>query len=284
MTNSILALIDGSIYARSVCEHAGWLATRLNSGVELLHVLGRRETASASDLSGSIALGARTALLEELSSLDEQRARLAQKKGRAILEDAETILRAAGVETVAPRLRNGDLIEAVAEAEKAASFVVIGKRGEAADFARLHLGSNLERIARSSSKPVLVASRAFRPIAKVLIAVAGGPRAMKAVDPVARSPLFAGREIKRRTVGTDNAEARRRLEDALATLRAGGHEATFDIVAGQPESTIAGIVERDGIDLLVMGAYGHSRIRAMIIGSTTAEMIRSCKVPILLFR
>ncbi|NMG39695.1 universal stress protein [Chelativorans sp. ZYF759] len=284
MTNSILALIDGSIYARSVCEHAGWLATRLNSGVELLHVLGRRETASASDLSGSIALGARTALLEELSSLDEQRARLAQKKGRAILEDAETILRAAGVETVAPRLRNGDLIEAVAEAEKAASFVVIGKRGEAADFARLHLGSNLERIARSSSKPVLVASRAFRPIAKVLIAFDGGPSAMKAVDQVARSPLFVGLEIKLLTVGTDNAEARRRLEDALATLRAGGHEATFDIVAGQPESTIAGIVERDGIDLLVMGAYGHSRIRAMIIGSTTAEMIRSCKVPILLFR
>lgn len=284
MTNSILALIDGSIYARSLCEHAGWLATRLNSGVELLHVLGRRETASASDLSGSIALGARTALLEELSSLDEQRARLAQKKGRAILDDAETILRAAGVETVAPRLRNGDLIEAVAEAEKAASLVVIGKRGEAADFARLHLGSNLERIARSSSKPVLVASRAFRPIAKVLIAFDGGPSAMKAVDQVARSPLFVGLEIKLLTVGTDNAEARRRLEDAQATLRAGGHEATFDIVAGQPESTIAGIVERDGIDLLVMGAYGHSRIRAMIIGSTTAEMIRSCKVPILLFR
>lgn len=284
MTNSILALIVGSIYARSVCEHAAWLATRLNSGVELLHVLGRRETASASDLSGSIALGARTALLEELSSLDEQRARLAQKKGRAILEDAETILRAAGVETVAPRLRNGDLIEAVAEAEKAASFVVIGKRGEAADFARLHLGSNLERIARSSSKPVLVASRAFRPIAKVLIAFDGGPSAMKAVDQVARSPLFVGLEIKLLTVGADNAEARRRLEDGQATLRAGGHEATFDIVAGQPESTIAGIVERDGIDLLVMGAYGHSRIRAMIIGSTTAEMIRSCKVPILLFR
>jgi len=284
MSNSILALIDGSIYARSVCEHAAWLAGRLDVGVELLHVLGRRETTSASDLSGSIALGARSALLEELSSLDEQRARLAQKRGRAILEDAETILREAGIDAVTARLRNGDLLETVAEAEGTASFVVIGKRGEAADFARLHLGSNLERIARSSTKPVLVASRAFRPIEKMLIAFDGGPSSMKAVDHVARSPLFVGLDIRLLTVGADNAETRRRLEDAQATLRAGGHEATIDIVSGQPESTIAGIVERDGIDLLVMGAYGHSRIRAMIIGSTTAEMIRSCKVPVLLFR
>ncbi|MCG6114737.1 MAG: universal stress protein [Mesorhizobium sp.] len=284
MSNSILALIDGSIYARSVCEHAAWLAGRLNVGVDLLHVLGRRETTSASDLSGSIALGARTALLEELSSLDEQRARLAQKRGRAILEDAETILREAGIEAVTARLRNGDLLETVAEAEGTASFVVIGKRGEAADFAKLHLGSNLERIARSSKKPVLVASRAFGPMEKMLIAFDGGPSSMKAVDHVARSPLFVGLDIRLLTVGADNAETRRRLEDAQATLRAGGHEATLDIVAGQPESTIAGIVERDGIDLLVMGAYGHSRIRAMIIGSTTAEMIRSCKVPVLLFR
>lgn len=284
MTNNILALIDGSVYARSVCEHAAWLATRLDAGVELLHVLGRRETASASDLSGSIALGARSALLKELSSLDEQRARLAQTRGRAILEDAESILRGGGVETVMPRLRNGDLVEAVAEAEKTASFVVIGKRGEAADFAKLHLGSNLERIVRSSTRPVMVAARAFRPIAKVLIAFDGGPSAMKAVDHVARSPLFVGLDIRLLTVGTANEETRRRLENAQATLRAGGHEATIDIVAGQPESTIAGIVERDGIDLLVMGAYGHSRIRAMIIGSTTAEMIRSCKVPVLLFR
>ena len=283
MTNNILALIDGSVYARSVCEYAAWLATGLDANVELLHVLGRRETASA-DLSGSIALGARSALLKELSRLDEESARLAQKRGRAILEDAEEILREAGVEAVMPRLRNGDLVEAVAEAESTASMVVIGKRGEAADFARLHLGSNLERIVRSVTKPVFVASRAYQPIKKVLVAFDGGPSALKAVDHVARSPLFVGMEIRLLTVGADNEETRRRLENAVATLRAGGHEATFDIVSGQPEPVIAGIVERDGIDLLVMGAYGHSRIRAMIIGSTTAEMMRSCKVPILLSR
>ena len=134
MTDKIIALVDGSIYSKSVCENAIWIASRTGAPVELIHVLGRRET-SSSDLSGTIALGARTALLEELSALDEQRAKLAQKKGRAILEDAQAILAEAGIEA-SVKLRNGDLLETVEEAEKQASLVLIGKRGEAADFAR----------------------------------------------------------------------------------------------------------------------------------------------------
>lgn len=283
MTEKLIALIDGSIYSKSVCENAAWIARRTGASVELMHVLGRRETAS-SDLSGSIALGARTALLEELSSLDEQRSKLAQKRGRAILEDAEEILRSAGVENLTTRLRHGDLLEEVAAAESDSRGIVIGKRGEAADFAKLHLGSNLERIARSATKPVFVAARAFRPIEKVLIAYDGGPSAMKAVDHIARAPLFSGLDIRLLTVGCESTDLGRRLEDAKAILKAGGHNASAEIVPGQVEKVISGLVDRDGIDLLVMGAYGHSRIRAMIIGSTTAEMIRSCKVPVALFR
>ena len=33
-----------------------------------------------------------------------------------------------------------------------------------------------------------------------------------------------------------------------------------------------------------MGAYGHSRIRQLVVGSTTTAMIRSCLVPVLVFR
>ena len=54
--------------------------------------------------------------------------------------------------------------------------------------------------------------------------------------------------------------------------------------SGEPERVISDHVEKYGVDLLVMGAYGHSRIRNLIIGSTTTQMIRSCLVPVLLFR
>ncbi|MGD1880586.1 MAG: universal stress protein [Kiloniellaceae bacterium] len=281
----LIALVDGSIYSQSVCDHAAWIARRTGAAVELLHVLGRRETGSApANLSGNITLGARTALLEELSALDEQRAKLAQKRGRAILDDAKAQLDAAGIAEVSTKLRIGDFVETVAELEAEAEMIVVGKRGEAADFAKLHLGSNLERVVRSSHKPVVVASRAFKPVERFLVAYDGGTSAMKAVDHISRSPLFAGLQCRLLSVGADNEETRRRLASAQAMLEAGGYPVSADILPGQPETVIAEAVESEGIDLLVMGAYGHSRIRSLIIVSTTTEMIRSCKIPVVLFR
>lgn len=281
----LIALIDGSIYSQSVCDHAAWAATRTGAAVELLHVLGRRDVSSAPvNLSGSIGLGARTALLEELTELDAQRGKLAQKRGRIILDEAKARLAEDGVEAVTTRLRNGDLVGSVMDVGSDADMIVIGKRGEAADFAKLHLGSNLERVVRSTHRPVLVASRAFRPIKRFLIAFDGGTSAMKAVDSVARSPLFAGLECRLLMAGADTPEARKRLDDAAALLRAASYEVTAEIEPGSADTAITRRVEADAIDLLVMGAYGHSRIRSLIIGSTTTEMIRSCRIPVVLFR
>jgi nucleotide-binding universal stress UspA family protein len=283
--SKICALVDGSKYSESVCDHVAWVAQGTGYSVELLHILGRRETSGApSNLSGNITLGARTALLEELSALDEQRAKLAQKYGRAILDDAKARIERAGVGDVTAKLRIGDIVETVAEFEADAEMVVVGKRGEAADFAKLHLGSNLERIVRAGRKPVLVASRTFKPIERFLIAYDGGASSMKAVDHVARSTLFAGLQCRLLTVGPDTDETRKRLDDARAILEGAGYAVEASIVQGQPETVISHAVESEAIDLLVMGAYGHSRVRSLIIGSTTTGMIRSCKIPIALFR
>jgi nucleotide-binding universal stress UspA family protein len=280
----IVALVDGSIYSASVCDHAAWISQRTGAPVELIHVLGRREAPQTADRSGAIALGARTALLAELAELDAQRAKLVSHRGRAILEDARAIVDKAGVTGITTRLRHGDIVEAVAEVEGDARVIVIGKRGEAADFARGHLGSNLERIVRAASRPVFVAARAFRPIARVLVAYDGGASAMKAVDHIARSPLFQGLAVQVVTVGTATAEVTTGLADAQAMLRAAGIEADTLVLPGQPDKVLATHVEQSGFDMLVMGAYGHSRIRSLIIGSTTTAMIRACKVPVVLMR
>ncbi|WP_421951761.1 universal stress protein [Pelagibacterium sp.] len=283
MGSKLVALVDGSIYSRSVCENAAWLAKRAGKAVEVLHVLGRRDV-PVTDLSGSIALGARSALLADLAELDERRARLSQQKGRAILEDAQAILKEGGAPAVTTRLMNGDIVETLGELETDAELLVIGKRGEGADFAKMHLGSNLERVSRSSKRPVFVAARNFADINSVLVAFDGGPSVMKALDYIATSPIFSGLTVRLLTVGNESGEARAKLESAKARLIAAGLEVTADIQAGHPETVIAQVVEQGGIDLLVMGAYGHSRIRALFIGSTTSEMIRSCKIPVLLFR
>jgi nucleotide-binding universal stress UspA family protein len=284
MTSQIIALVDGSIYAASVCAHAAWVSGRTQSPVELIHVLGRRDAPGTYDRSGSIQLGARSKLLDELTALDAQRAKLISHRGRAILDDARKIVEDAGISEITTRLRQGDIVEAVAEIEGDARMVIIGKRGEAADFAKGHLGSNLERIVRAATKPVLVASREFKPISKVLVAYDGGSSAMKAVDHIARSPLFQGLSVHVVTVGKATAEAKKGLEDAKALLKAAGIIAETSILTGQPETALGKLVEEAAFDMLVMGAYGHSRIRTLVIGSTTTEMVRSCKVPVILMR
>ncbi|MBK1634194.1 universal stress protein [Rhodovulum adriaticum] len=283
-TNGLLiALVDGSIYSESVCRHAAWIARRTGVQVKLYHVLDPRKSPAKGDLSGSIRLGARTKLLEQLSDLDEQHAKLSQAQGRAILEDAKALIEAEGIDHVITRLRHDDIVDTVQAKEGAADMIVIGKRGEAADFDKMHLGSNFERIVRASHKPVFVANRAFAPIKRVLIAYDGGISSLKAVDYVARDPLFAGLEVIVATVG-DSKDRAKGLADSRATLKAGGHAAETRVLKGTPETALGELVEQEKIDLLVMGAYGHSRIRSMVIGSTTTAMIQGCKVPVVLMR
>ncbi|WP_119679691.1 universal stress protein [Indioceanicola profundi] len=280
----ILACVDGSVYTQSVCDHAAWAAERTGDAVELLHVLGRRDVSSApADLSGSLSADDRQKLLAEFTAHDEQRAKLMQVRGRSILEEAKARIQAAGQDAQG-LLRQGDLVETLAEFEAEARLVVIGKRGEAADFARLHLGSNLERAVRSSHKPVLVASRAFRPVNRFLIAFDGGPSATKAVDIIAQGPLLRGIECHLLMVGSPKPQAEAALDAAAARLREAGYPVHAETRPGHAEEVIAAYVEQAGIDLLVMGAYGHSRIRNLIIGSTTTAMVRACKVPVLMIR
>lgn len=283
MTNKILALVDGSVYSESVCHYAAWAASRLGAEVDLLHVLGRRETPTG-DLSGALRLGARTALLKELAALDEQRAKLAQAKGRAILEDAKAILEADGVGPVMPRLRHGNLLEIAGQLEPETRAIVIGKRGEAADFASGHLGSNLERMVRSARVPVLVVSRTFRPITKVLVGYDASLSAERAIERMAGSPVFQGLSVTMVHAGDTSREIYGRMYDAGARLAAAGLHVTSAVVKGEPEAALNQKIEAEGFDLLVMGAYGHSRIRSLIIGSTTTAMIQACKIPVLLYR
>ena len=281
----IIACIDGSVYSHSVSDHAAWAAARLPASVDLLHVLGRRDLSTApADLSGSIAADAQQTLLEDLARLDADRAKLIQKRGRMLLDEAKARIAAAGVTDVTAYLRHGDLLETITEREGGADLIVIGKRGEAADFAKLHLGSNLERVVRATHHPVLVASRAFKPINRILIAFDGGPSSEKAIDHVGRLPLFQGLECHVVMVGADSTDNRRKLAEAAARLGASGISAHASLESGTADTVIAAKVEQLAVDLLVMGAYGHSRIRSLVIGSTTTEMIRSCKVPVILFR
>lgn len=283
---NILACTDGSIYSKSVYDHAAWASRQLDgASIHVLHMLNpHHEEPAKLNYSGSMGVGARKALLEELVELEAAKAKIAQKRGQAILEDATTHLKDGGVENVVADQWHGKLSDEIAKYERDADLVVIGKRGNNADFEKGHLGSNLERVARSCQHPVLVASRAFDKMENFVLAFDGGSSAKKAVQYAASEPLLKGMHCYLLYVGSGNAKIEAALAEAQATLQAAGFEVTIEQRDGEPDKIIGEVVDQDHIDLLVMGAYGHSSIRQMIVGSTTSAMIRTVKIPVLLFR
>jgi len=282
--STILACTDGSHYAASVYQHAAWVARASGAAVHVLHVIERDESRPSSDLTGNLGFDASAELMAELVNFDESHARVARLRGKAVLEDAARQLKALGVAPVTTTQRHGSLVETLDEFEQHAGLVVIGKRGEHADFARGHLGSNLERVARSARIPMLVASRAFKPLQRFLIAFDGGASVLKAVHYVASEPMLKGAEAHLVAVGKPGGDLARQLEYAVTGLRGAGFEVKAELLQGHADDLISAEVERRCIDLLVMGAYGHGLIRNLVIGSTTTSLVRTCHVPVLLFR
>lgn len=283
--NHLRVCIDDSTYTRSVIDHAAWAAGRLSACIELLHAIERHSARPATaDLSGSIGMDADQALLAELAGLDEQRSRLAMARGHQLLDAARSGLQQRGVAGVDDRLCHGNLVDLLEDEQGVHDLLVLGKRGEAADFARLHLGSTLERVLRAATRPVLVASRAFQPIGKLLLAFDGSPSSRKAVDLVARNPLFEGLECHVVMAAAEDRAATVHMDWAHTLLDALEVAHRTEIIPGTAEEVIGGYVERHGIDLLVLGAYGHSRIRELLLGSTTTALIRRCLVPALVVR
>lgn len=278
---SILTCTDGSLYAPSIYQHAAWASGRSGAGIHVLHVIEREENPGGSDLSGSIGFDASAELLEELARHDESHARVARLRGKAILDDA--VKQLSGHE-VATTQRHGSMVETLGEFEQDAELVVIGKRGEHADFATGHLGSNLERVVRSATIPVMVAAREFKAIDKILIAFDGGPSALKAVHHIATHPMWRGLKCHLVMCGKPGHEHETALAHAATELRGVGFAVTADLISGDPDEAVARVVADREIDLLVMGAYGHSRVRNLILGSTTTHLIRTCTVPVMLFR
>ncbi len=279
----ILICTDGSHYGSVCCEYGGWLASRTSKEVEVLYVSDLRqfEVPFIADLSGSLGIQPYQAILGQLQELEKKKAEFILTAARELIEKEWS-----GV-SVTTTHKTGLLVDCLEDLEKNADFVLLGKRGERSQFATEHLGSTVERVVRASGKPCLVTSRSFGKINKMLLAYDGGKSCLKAVEFLSKSPAFKDIELHVVIVAEDSGEeelALKRLRSAEEICRAGGFKPVCQMLHGAPEDKIAEYVAARGINLLIMGAYGHSRIRRLLIGSTTTEMIRRCLVPVLLFR
>ena len=284
--NKVYACIDGLATSAAVVDWAAWSARRLSVPLELLHVLEQPHAMPpVGDYSGALGLGAQEVLLQKLSALDEQRGKLAQEAGRQILHSAQERASAAGVPQVEGRMRHGELVDTLLELEPDARLFVLGTHHQARSPRRIHLDHHVERVVRAARRPVLVATpEPFVAPERFVIAYDGSATARKTVAMVAASPLLQGLPALVAMVGADTPAAHQALQDARQVLEGAGFALDTTLLQGEPEQALPALLKAQGASLLVMGAYGHSRIRHLIVGSTTTALLRLSTVPVLILR
>lgn len=284
----ILLCTDGSVFSQSSYRYAAWLATRFRAAINVLYVTDMRHqsTEEIGSLRGSMDVNTSDMLMKQLVALEHEKAKLYNQRAKLILQDAEEALTRGGVEAVQTVHKTGFLVDYVPELEPEVDLIVLGKRGETAEFASGHLGSNVERIIRASRKPCLITSRQFQPIERFLLAYDGSKSCQQILQLLQLSPAFHGLEMHIVTVARNREDttANSHLEFAQAQAILAGFTPITSLMVDNPEHAIADYIEANNIHLLLMGAYGHSRIRHLVIGSTTAQILRSSNIPVLVFR
>lgn len=271
----------------AVCDWAAWAARRLDAPLQLLHVHEPQpDLAPMADLSGALGIDAREGLLRDLARLDEERHRLAQAHTRELLERLRERLLAgwpAGDTTVETAQESGELTERLDHHQAGVRLFVLGRRRQASQpTGKLHLDHHLERAVRALRQPVLVAAAAFREPRRFAIAFDGSETGRRTVERIAASPLLRGLACHAVIVTHDTAKAEKELAWARQALA--GFDVTGVRLEGEPEAALVGHVQLQGMDLLAMGAYGHSRMRHLILGSTTSTLLRTSPAPVLVIR
>ena len=283
--NKVLACVDRSPFADHVADYAAWAARRMDAPLELLHVIDRHpEVGTSTDHSGALTPNAQESLLDELSSADELRTKAAREQGRIFLNRLRERALSAGVETVDMRQRHGHLDETLHEQQAGVRLFVLGRRGESADTTQRDLGRNVERVVRALERPVLVATADFKEPQRVLLAFDGSAVTRRGVEMVAGSPLLRGLPLELLMSGKSRQDGPRQMAWAVDTLKTAGFSVQGTITPGDAESVIAQAIRAQAIDLLIMGAYTHSPLRSLLLGSRTTDMLRASTIPTLLLR
>ncbi|MDY6980088.1 MAG: universal stress protein [Pseudomonadota bacterium] len=278
---NVVACIDGTDVSTAVSDFGAWASQRLAVSLVLLHVLDKSEYPTQTDMSGNIGLGSRETLLQELAELDEKRGKLALEQGRVMLETARQRAIDDGVAEPITHQRHGSLIDSLLAIEQDTRLLVLGKHDEKL---KPHVGSRVESVVRSLHCPILVTTDTFQAPDKVMLAFDGSDTTRKGIEMVAGSPLFKGIPCHLVMVGTDNATNQEQLRWAQTTLEAAGFDAPASIVSGDVERVLCDYRAANDINMLIMGAWGHSVIRRFLVGSTTTNVVRDATVPVLLLR
>ncbi len=279
MVKTILIPTDGSEYGRTAIDFGVHIAKKLEAQLIGLHVvdIGLMRGPVFSDISGSIGLPPYQDFLPVIEAgLD----------GRA-----ETVLNAFRERCEAEGLHPetikavGVIDETIIEEGKKTDWILLAQRGENFHLAKGGiLGSTAELVVRNSGKPVLVTPKTYQDIESMALAYDGSPPAHNALKLAVNLSEKAVWPLTIICI-TDNQTVADQLHEKIETyLEPFQIDCETIIIRGKDSREILKFIQEGSVELLVMGAYGHNRLRQLFIGSTTSDVIRKSEIPVLLTR
>ena len=278
----ILACIDGSAVTESVCDYAIWYASRLNLPVGLLNVV-EVPASTRHSLAGTI--GSRQGLADKLTHIDAERSKIANDYSKALIEDAEHYIKDKANVSVDVYRRRGKLLPVIELLKEQNCAIVMGQHGENYKNGRINIGSHIETIARATSVPMLICSDPFKTPSSYMVAFDGSKTAIKAVEVIAKSPLLKDLQGHIVMIGHDDEASNQSLIAAAEQLKSAGfmveshHLPKSDAVEG-----LLNFQAKNQVDIIVIGAYGRSKLQQLFLGSTTTKLIAQTAMPVILVR
>lgn len=281
---NIIACIDGSSKSLAVCDAATWGSKQVAGPITFLHTIERAMLPVTDDLSGAIGLGSQEVLLQELVKLDEQRGKLALEQGKQLLEKIKMRSLEQGANDVDVMQRHGDILEALQDLESQSRLYVLGRSGEDHEGDKA-IGSHIDAAVRHLNTSLLITTAGdFMPPTSFMLAYDGRETAQKALERAIESDLLNGLTCHLVMVGNNKAAKKEKLDSAQALLQSNGFKVETAFLEGNIYTELKAYKEKVSPDLLVMGAYGGSRIRQFFVGSNTTKMITESKVPLLVVK
>lgn len=276
MIKSILLPIDGSVYTEAQVRYTIELARAFDARISVLSILDVRifEWAVVMGTDGFVPIIPSNVYKEESKKILES-------KAAAVLEKCSEILTSENVEFDAEKI-SGSPSDIICEKAPLVDLLVIGMRGEFAKWKKNLVGATLDAVMRQWSKSILVTSREFKSIGNILFAYDGSERSNKALQLVGLFATQLSAPVTVLSVHDKEIFRSKLLEEAQSYLKP--YKAQVDLVgvSGNPEKEIIRVAGERHCDLMIMGAFGHSRIREAILGSTTEQVVRKADVPVLL--
>jgi len=280
MYKRILLCTDGSPAADTAADYTIWLAGNFSAGILALYITDVRllEGPWLADLAGAVGAQPYAALVPQLENIQRE-------KADAILTAIQKKCQDHGVPCELAH-DTGSLVPTMLRYEQRADLVVLGQHGEHAQWSHGMLGSSVERMIRASIKPALVTTDSFRPIERILIAYDGSAGADKALHDgldlaqqldCETTLLSACQHVSEDAAAGFLHEAQQQAETRHLAVHA-------QLAHGDAEVEILHWALQTKADLIVMGAYGHTRIREFVLGSTTHQVLHKTTVPVLLVR